>query len=211
MSNNPHFVAYCRCLRELVARKGWDAVDDPEVDRLYDQMDFHWDHLSDDEREATWNISEKLQDEENEMSNQVHQGRWGFYPCDYETYQKLKELHKWYYEAVRKWADWCRWERKEPQNRVIRRKIKDEKGQTIGREVVGPRPEPVVCPHFHHNGKPSPWSGPECVDVIGAYRNARMPKPTPEVVKPLDEAELKELLDLHAAVSSWREKQKKAA
>lgn len=208
---NPHFVAYCRCLREIVARKGWDAVDDPEVDMIYDQMDFHWDHLGDDERESVWGYSQQLQDQENDdMSQQVHKGRWGFYPCDYETYRKIKELHKWYYQAVRDWANWCRWERKDPKNRVIRKYHRDKDGNKVGYEIVGPRPEPPVCPHFY-DGKLRSWCGPDEFGIVAAYRNARYPKPTEKDVVPFSESKLDFLMKLHAQVASWYEDQRKAA
>jgi hypothetical protein len=146
------------------------------------------------------------------MSEQkVYEGRWGFYPCDYETYRKIKLLHKWYWEAIRDWANWCRWERKEPQNRVIKRKVKDSKGNTVGREVVGPKPEPVVCPHFLRNGKPSPWYGVESHGLGTYYAMARYPKKTAEEVKHFGSHELKRLMDLYDKVVSWREEQKKAA
>ena len=160
MSNNPHYIAYCRCLRELVACKGWDAVDDPTVDRLYDQMDFHWDHLSEDECLAVWNLSKQLQDEENDMS-EVHKGRWGFYPCDYETYKKLKQLHKWHEQAVRDWSNWCRWDRKEPQNRVIRKYTRDADGRKIGSEIVGPRPRAGGLSVFLGQGQAELLGSPE--------------------------------------------------
>lgn len=81
----------------------------------------------------------------------THESRWGHYPCDYETYRKLKYINKWYWETIYARADLERWERKEPQNRVIRRWIRNDKRQKIGHEVVGVRPEPKTCPHFGFN------------------------------------------------------------
>ena len=83
---------------------------------------------------------------------EIHESRWGFHPCDYETYSKLKAINKWYWDTIRAQADWDRWKRKEPQNRVIRRWIRNDKRQKIGHEVVGSRPEPQPCSHFGHNG-----------------------------------------------------------
>lgn len=63
MNSNPHHTAYCRCLQEIYVRKGWDAIDDPAVDEIYDQMDFHWDHLSEEERISVWEFSNQLSEE----------------------------------------------------------------------------------------------------------------------------------------------------
>ncbi len=50
------------------------------------------------------------------VNNQM-QSRWGFHPCTYETYQKLKFLKKHYWIAIREFHVWHRWWRKEPQSR----------------------------------------------------------------------------------------------
>ena len=96
----------------------------------------------------------------------------GYHPCDYTTFQKLKAIKKWYYEWLHASAAWERWDRKEPQNRVIRRTIKDDKGNKIGREVVGKQPEPVVCPYFRKIGT---W-------FLADFDNARMPREQADVV-----------------------------
>ena len=99
------------------------------------------------------------------VSNEVFKSRFGFHPCDYTTYLKLKNIKKWYYEWLRAAASWERWHRKEPQNRVIRRKIPGKPGVSCGYEIVGPQPEPVVCPFF---GKGT-W-------FLADFENARMPR-----------------------------------
>ena len=76
----------------------------------------------------------------------VFESRWGFHPCDYQTFRKLKFLKKCFFQTLRDEADWERWARKDPQNRVIRRWKRSPEGRKIGFEVVGPRPEPKVCP-----------------------------------------------------------------
>jgi hypothetical protein len=58
--------------------------------------------------------------------------RWGFHPCDYATYRKLKLLNLVYHRAVRLAHAWERWQRKAPHNRVRRHRIRDEQGRTIG-------------------------------------------------------------------------------
>jgi hypothetical protein len=78
----------------------------------------------------------------------MFQSRWGFHPCDYATYRKLKFLHHVYLLSLRRARVWERWHRKDPHNRVMRRRIRNDKGQTIGYEPSIPRPEPELCPVF---------------------------------------------------------------
>jgi hypothetical protein len=78
----------------------------------------------------------------------MFQSRWGFHPCDYSTYRKLKFLHHAYLKSVRLAHVWQRWRRKDPHNRVMRRRIRNDKGQTIGYEPPVPIPEPQMCPVF---------------------------------------------------------------
>jgi len=78
----------------------------------------------------------------------MFQSRWGFHPCDYATYRKLKFLHLIYQKAVRLAHAWQRWQRKDPHNRVMRRRIRNDKGQTIGYEPPVPLPEPAICPIY---------------------------------------------------------------
>jgi len=49
---------------------------------------------------------------------ETHQSRWGFHPCSYETYLKLKFLNKFYVKGLRQIASWERWNRKMPHNRL---------------------------------------------------------------------------------------------
>jgi hypothetical protein len=78
----------------------------------------------------------------------MFQSRWGFHPCDYSTYRKLKFLHFAYLKAVRLAHAWQRWHRKDPHNRVMRRRIRNDGGQTIGYEPPAPLPEPSLSPVF---------------------------------------------------------------
>ena len=47
-----------------------------------------------------------------------HRSRFGYHPCDYSLFVKLKYLHKHYWIALRQFHTWHRWFRKEPQNRI---------------------------------------------------------------------------------------------
>ena len=114
----------------------------------------------------------------------VFESRWGFHPCDYPTYLKLKEIGKYFYRARSVRYEWERWERKDPQNRVLRKWIRDEQGKRCGCEVIGPKPEPKVCPLFAR--KRDRWiqgEGCGCYVVVfenekfvEAYQNARYPR-----------------------------------
>jgi len=110
-------------------------------------------------------------------TSSVHKSRWGLHPCDYTLFTKLKYLHKCYWYAIHDNARLDRWDRKEPQNRVIRRR----EARDLPRVVIGPMPEPLVCPHFYHGiGK----SG-NLADMANEYQNARMPRASEEDVRAL--------------------------
>ncbi len=78
----------------------------------------------------------------------MFQSRWGFHPCDYATFRKLKFLRHLHQKALRMAHAWERWNRKDPHNRVLRRRIRNAKGQTLGYEPPGALPEPRICPVF---------------------------------------------------------------
>ena len=98
--------------------------------------------------------------------------RWGFHPCDYELFMKLKRLHKWHWQTVFDFHRWHRWWRKKEEHR---------RG-----------PEPKFCPLFVED---RPWykrvqtrgsSGfkvyPKTVvdrGIVDLFRQARVPQPEP--------------------------------
>lgn len=134
-------------------------------------------------------------------ASHVHQGRFGFHPCDYATFLKLKLLNKRYVEAQHQKASYNRWERKAPHNRVTRKKVYNGHN-LVSYEAPVPRPEPVFNGLLEKETYYSPqdrngqyvkqsiersrldwvhqaqWI-PEC------YKLARMPNPTPESIKQL--------------------------
>ena len=112
--------------------------------------------------------------------NEVFMSKWGFHPCSYSTYQKLRKLNSLYERALRLRADWDRWDRKQPQNRVIRKWKRDELGRKIGCEIVGPRLEPKLCPIFNNAGY-----GINHAEIHADYVNAKKPMATREEVKPM--------------------------
>jgi hypothetical protein len=126
----------------------------------------------------------------------LFKSRWGFHPCDYEFFLKLKRLHRWYWQTVYDYHRWHRWWRKEPQNRI--------------------GPEPTFCPLFIEDTmwyKPVRIRGengfkvyPKTVTdhgVVELYQTASTPQPEP--VAPLD-PETKERIELlYEKTETWFE------
>jgi hypothetical protein len=144
----------------------------------------------------------------------VFRSRWGYHPCDYETYLLLKKLNGCYEAALRAFAVWQRWARKEPQNRVQHRRVRNDKGQTIRTEVIGPLPEPRlsalfctkarVLTHEAGHGTREGWRVAlnESLRIAEVYRRARAPAATPEAVTalPWSVAEVRHLVE---QASEW--------
>ena len=143
-----------------------------------------------------------------EVAPGIHQGKWGFYPTDYEHYQLLKQLNKHFTAARAIFCDYLRWDCKLPHNRVLRKWKRNEKGQKIGCEIVGPKPDPrlrkpqgylEVFPSgsqrvkIEHRGPTGGVIGTGYIyktvlcdlGIEAAYQNARMPVAGPELVQPL--------------------------
>lgn len=126
-------------------------------------------------------------------------GRWGYYPCTYETWRTLKRLRLLWFVTVRRQAAWTRWYRKQAQNRVVRRRLCDAAGRPVGWERLGPRPEPRV-PAFMIQ---QDWRGRsvahEWVDAL--YREAHRPVPEPRPV--WDEQTTANILELARKLEDW--------
>ena len=130
----------------------------------------------------------------NKNKNLHFQSRWGFHPCDYSLFLKLKYLHKWYWQTLYDFHRWHRWWRKQEQNR---------RGS-----------EPIYCPVFV---KDEPWykavqfHGVDGVKVyprtavdfgiVSLYQTARSPQDAP--VAPFDVATVEQIEDLHSKVSAF--------
>ena len=97
----------------------------------------------------------------------VVKGKFGFYPCEWETYRKLKRLN--YLAFLHRKAEkaHARWENKDPKNRFA---VEPKQG----------------CPRLRERVKTGKWETTPLVDIIyNDYREARYPKATAEEVKPL--------------------------
>jgi hypothetical protein len=150
----------------------------------------------------------------------MFQSRWGFHPCDYQTYRKLKFLNQVYLQAVRLAHAWARWKRKDPHNRVIRRRIRNEQGDVIGYEPSVPLPEPRICPVFaqklvekRHVDKKGNFSREGFMEekvvtddrgISAEYASARTPVADPSGVQPLHHT-VAELEELYEAARTWLE------
>jgi hypothetical protein len=152
----------------------------------------------------------------------MFQSRWGFHPCNYQTYRKLKFLYQIYLQAIRQAHAWERWKRKDPHNRVIRRRIRNQKGQTIGYEPPVPLPEPKICPVFsqmvfekRHVDKKGNFSREGFMEekvvtddlwIPADYASARKPVADQAGVQPLHRT-VTELEELYEKVRTWLEEQ----
>ncbi|MDB5292026.1 MAG: hypothetical protein JWL69_3267 [Phycisphaerales bacterium] len=127
------------------------------------------------------------------QSPQVVRGRWGFYPCGVETYLKLKRLNALVHQSRVIAASWARWNRKQPQNRIVRQTLRDTAGRPVGRvpklndegQVI-PIPEPrrpIAAAFIRPPGKNFDIDVAEAIGLD--YHNARYPKATEAEVTPL--------------------------
>lgn len=82
------------------------------------------------------------------MSSNVFETNWGYVTYSYEDYKKLKRLNFIFQKARVRAAQWARWVRKAPHNRIQKIWIRNEKGQKIGYEVAGLLSEPKICDLF---------------------------------------------------------------
>ena len=125
----------------------------------------------------------------------VFQSRWGYHPFSITVSRQLRRLNAAYQRALRQaaaWNRWNRWNRKEPHNRVIRPRIRNDKGQVIGYGKAEPVGEPKLCPVFCHVGEikvcgvafgdaKTVWANDELgYRIWKTARYARTPMPTPE-------------------------------
>jgi hypothetical protein len=113
----------------------------------------------------------------------TQQGKWGWYPCNIEVYHKLKAINLAYDNALHQMKTWQRWNRKDPKNRVSRKKLKDSNGQVVGYGIAEPIAEPEICPIFSKKNK-------DLVKMIENsvyedYRKARYPVGSEAEVLPL--------------------------
>jgi hypothetical protein len=148
----------------------------------------------------------------------AYKSKWGYHPCSFEVYQKLKQLYKIIWEAVRYHRKWQRWNEKKKENRKVYEVIRDETGRKKKKKATGNASEPPICPLFSHKRfaiRPTDFDGERVflgredydllfIDhyIISAYHAARIPRESEEEVDPLplSEAQIDQLLNL---AESW--------
>jgi len=112
------------------------------------------------------------------------QSRWGFHPCSYEFYLKLKELNILAQKALRQMSTHKRWDRKQPQNR--RRFVGGKNGWEVNTAVGGqfdgiPTQKKRDIPKMHRVYEPMPEPAYPPIDtysielIAADYKNARTP------------------------------------
>jgi hypothetical protein len=152
----------------------------------------------------------------------VFRSRWGFHPCEYTTYRKLKLLNRVLERAVRLAHAWKRWSRKDPHNRVCRRRIRDAAGRTIGYGEPIPLAEPPLCPVFSrkvherrfvdrkgHCRKEGHLEETVVTDdrqIASDYSTARRPAANPGSVRPLH-CTVAQIDELYDQARAWLEQQ----
>ncbi len=128
------------------------------------------------------------------MSVEAVKGKFGFYPCDKDLFLKLKFLNKIYFQSLYMKANWERWNRKAPHNRVMRAKIRNSAGQVVGYQPPIPRSEPQIDSIFLEKKQYGPLTVVECTGHVSNnlgqriyqdYRRARYPVASAADVKPL--------------------------
>jgi len=140
----------------------------------------------------------------NDNGLEVYKGKWGYYPCNYKTFLKLKEINKHYEKSKRDAKTWYRWARKIKSNRKgvkpevssvfcelvsadsVKykyseksgpfRKLVDEKGYTY--VPVGIYEYPKDHKYWMER---IGWNHPQQIvvrdhGIVKAYKNARTPK-----------------------------------
>jgi hypothetical protein len=142
----------------------------------------------------------------------VFRSRWGFHPCDYATFRKLKFLNIVYQRAVRQAHAWERWKRKDPHNRVRRSRVRNEKGQTIGYAEPVPIGEPAICPVFSRKVEEQRYGLQDRKMVTDGrwittdYTAARKPVSDPGAIRSLHSTGA-EIDELFAKARAWVEQQ----
>lgn len=110
----------------------------------------------------------------------VIQGKWGYYAITYEQFVRLKELCKRIRKHLATAAAEHRWSRKKPENRKLRRVLRNAAGQPIGREWPGiPLHRPEVA---HPNLAGWQFNAANLQYVLWLYTRLRRPGEHPKDV-----------------------------
>ena len=138
-------------------------------------------------------------EKENDMSKEIYQSKWGYHPISLDASKKLRFINGVFSKAQHLAGAWNRWNRKLPENRVVKKIIRSDDGKMkIGSEIVKDEfgkplfwKEPQLCPLFYNKTTrySSTYEISKIVDnglgesVIFASKQARIPQQNPEDVK----------------------------
>ena len=161
----------------------------------------------------------------------VYKSKWGYHPISLEQSKKLRFINKVFAKAQHRAAAWVRWNNKQPQNRILKRVVRNSLGFKIGTEVYKDQfgnplvwKEPDFCDIFYTkipcevwsklNGKWG-WHNSDTLfklrsndlgyKILEASRIARTPKNTLEEVQDFTFTD-QEINDLYDKVKKWMEK-----
>jgi hypothetical protein len=139
------------------------------------------------------------------IKQNVFPSRFGFHPCDQETFLKLKRLKKLFWQAVYAHTAWERWARKRPKNRFYWAK-KERAGKKVRSDQ--PIPEPLTCSvwtrenSYDWQNSRKPLIPLDDCGILEAFENARMPKGKSDQVVPLN-LSIKEINKMSAESEKW--------
>lgn len=169
----------------------------------------------------SYGIRPKHHKEEKIMEN-VYQSKWGYHPISHKASKKLRYINKVYAYAQRHAANWLRWERKQPENRVLtyrlpsKEALNKKRKQVLMRDGIPiPWVEPQVCPLFFEKIPGyTTYYGWKILsqikstglgeNIIVASRQARMPKAKPEDVGLFSYSE-EQIDKIYLAAKEWHE------
>jgi len=133
---------------------------------------------------------------------QVFQTRWGFVPCSYDLYKKIKRLNFLYCENLKVFGAHRRYFRKDHKNRVKYKIRRNEKGQKIGKVKIGYLPYPHFCEVFTRGNIYEERASIKDMSIRMCYERARRPVATEKQVPrlPMTEEQIEKMLK---AADEW--------
>jgi len=173
------------------------------ADDIRDQSDGPWYQLTEEEQQAIREFSGELYKKE-EIEMKAVKGRFGWHPCDYETYLKLKVIKKRFWETVYAAARYERWHNKFPHNR--KGKEPEKYCPLIGNRVWGWLPKDEFG--YKKYGKIPSNMDQKLLDL---FEQARRPLATEAEVTPFASSQMAIINDMFQKVESWFAENQKAA
>lgn len=108
-----------------------------------------------------------------EITMETYKTKYGYHPCSKETFFQIKKLRKAYWQTLKDFCRWNRWNRKEPQNRC---------GDEPKYNEMFIRDWEWSRPSTKRDGSTRWKSYPKTVvdhDILNMYEEARRPSATP--------------------------------